>query len=466
VIRLRNWCDSTIALNSCGPGAEDSPVTTPATTELPAAPKGFWANVPRGVRLDEANFLSRHRIISVVLALHVPVLVGMWLLGGEGGVLLWSQVGVIVALLAAGQVSRSQVLRASCISLGLMIGADVLLHVGGGLTDLHIWFYVVLVVVALYQMWTPFLVAVAFVAVHHAAMSLWLPDSVFSTAEGREYPILFALLHAVFLLAEAFFLAYGWKFTEQAERARRAEQRRAEEQAVAQARAQEELATERARAADEAAAALEQRERRSAVLEERLAELVEAGRRLDENVGTATSVMTGLRSAISEIAQAASHATTTANEASAGSRESAATVERLAATMAEIDQIAGSISTIADQTNLLALNATIESARAGEAGKGFAVVAGEVKDLASETAQATERIRRVVDAVRGDVEAAGTALESVQQVIEGVVEAQATIATAVEEQNASTAQAQEAIVGASREAARMAEDLQRIVSEG
>jgi methyl-accepting chemotaxis protein len=132
--------------------------------------------------------------------------------------------------------------------------------------------------------------------------------------------------------------------------------------------------------------------------------------------------------------------------------------------MAEIDQIAGSISSIADQTNLLALNATIESARAGEAGKGFAVVAGEVKDLATETAQATERIRRVVDAVRGDVGAAGAALNGVQDIIEGVVEAQSTIAAAVEEQSASTAQAQEAITGASREAAAMAAELRRIVA--
>jgi methyl-accepting chemotaxis protein len=344
-----------------------------------------------------------------------------------------------------------------------MIGADVLVHVSGGLTDMHIWFYALLALVALYQMWTPFLLAVGFVAVHHGAMSLWMPESVFSTDEAQQNPLAFALLHAVFLLAEATFLAYGWKFTEEADRGRRAEQQRAEEQTLAQAAAQAELDGERARAAEAAAAELAARQQRTELLAGRITELVDSGRRLDENVGTATSVMAGLREAIAEIAAAASTATTTANQASDGSRQSAGTVERLAATMAEIDQIAGSISTIADQTNLLALNATIEAARAGETGKGFAVVAGEVKDLAGETAKATERIRRVVDAVRGDVEAAGASMASVQEVIQGVVEAQTTIAAAVEEQSASTAQAQEAIVGASHEASRMAADLQRIV---
>ncbi len=179
-------------------------------------------------------------------------------------------------------------------------------------------------------------------------------------------------------------------------------------------------------------------------------------------MGTATEVMEALRVAIAEITAAASRAASTAQAADAQSRTSAATVARLTTTMAEIDQIAGSISSIADQTNLLALNATIESARAGEAGRGFAVVAGEVKDLALETAQATERIRGVVTSVRDDVGATGAALDAIQSVIQGVVDAQTTIASAVEEQSASTAQAQDALCGAAREAAQMARDLHQV----
>ena len=440
------------------------------TTQLrPAHPDdvrgGWWAAVPQGAELDAGSFAARHRVTTAVLVAHVPVLVLIGLVRGVGGWLLWGQLAVIVLLSVLGLALRGQGARAVAVSLGLVIGADVLLHVGGGLTDLHIWFYVLLALVALYQMWTPFLLAVAFVAVHHTVTGIWLPTSVSTTHQAHEHPLAFAALHAVFLLIEATFLTYGWRFAEQSEAGRRAEQRRAEEQQVAQARAEVELAEERARAAGEAARQSQVAEERALRLSERISGLVDAGRRLDGNVATATEVMEGLRSAIAEIAAAASGASTTAREVSAQSRTGAATVDRLAGTMAEIDQIAGSISAIADQTNLLALNATIESARAGEAGKGFAVVAGEVKDLALETAQATERIRTVVDAVRHEVDTAGTALGSVEDIIRGVVDAQSTIAAAVEEQSAATAQAQEAIAGASHEAARMAADLHRIVAD-
>ncbi|MGX5657371.1 methyl-accepting chemotaxis protein, partial [Geodermatophilus nigrescens] len=328
-----------------------------------------------------------------------------------------------------------------------------------------IWFYVLMVPVSLYQMWTPFLLAVGFVAVHHAVMSLTMPHSVFSTPQAHDHPVAFAFLHAAFLLAEAVFLAYGWKFAEAADRARRTESARADAQRLAAAASQAELAEERARAAEEAASALRAQQERAARLQEQLAVLAAAGRTLDTNVVAAGDLLETLRAAIAEISAAAAQASSTARAASTASAGSAATVERLAATMGDIDQIASAISGIADQTNLLALNATIESARAGEAGKGFAVVAGEVKDLAGETARATKRIRQVVDAVRGDVTSVAGALGQVQETIVGVVQAQTTITAAVEEQTVATTQAREAMGGASAAAAAMAAELQRIAAD-
>ena len=115
-----------------------------------------------------------------------------------------------------------------------------------------------------------------------------------------------------------------------------------------------------------------------------------------------------------------------------------ATVSKLGESSNEIGQVIKVITSIAQQTNLLALNATIEAARAGEAGKGFAVVANEVKELAKETAKATEDISRKIEAIQTDTKAAVDAIASISEVINQVNGISNTIATAVEEQNATT----------------------------
>ena len=116
---------------------------------------------------------------------------------------------------------------------------------------------------------------------------------------------------------------------------------------------------------------------------------------------------------IREIAQNATEAARVAAQAVEVADATNATVAKLGESSAEIGNVVKVITSIAEQTNLLALNATIEAARAGEAGKGFAVVANEVKDLAQETARATEDITRRVEAIQADT---GGAVEAIGEI--------------------------------------------------
>jgi len=442
------------------PGALPS---DPQSTDLPPH-SSTGRLLPRGVRLEEAEFASRHRLLSAAVVVQVPFIAALALVRGEHSVELW--LPLLAALLTplAGLVTASQRVRASATALGLMLCADVLLHAGGGLEDLHIWFYVMLALVSLYQAWTPFLLAVVFVAVHHLALGLLRPEQVFSTTQAAHSPAAFAALHAFFLLVEATALAYGWKFAEAAEGGRRREQRRAEEQLIAQAATSTQLAAERAETAARAAEQAREQEARAVETSLRLAELQRAGQDIGQDVEVASAVMDGMRGAITEIAEAAVRASSTAQSADEQSRASAEVVDRLTTTMSQIDGIATTITTIAGQTNLLALNATIEAARAGELGRGFAVVAGEVKELAAATAAATDEIRRVVEEVRGDVDSAATAMGGIRSTLQDVVHSQATISAAVQQQTAATDEARHAIAGAAAQAEEMVRGMTRLVT--
>ncbi len=144
-------------------------------------------------------------------------------------------------------------------------------------------------------------------------------------------------------------------------------------------------------------------------------------------------------SSIRDISRSATEASGVAAQAVEVAAGTTAIVSRLGDSSSEIATVVKVITSIAEQTNLLALNATIEAARAGEAGKGFAVVAGEVKDLAQETAKATEDISRRVETIQADTSGAVTAIGEISAIIERINSIQLTIASAVEEQTATTA---------------------------
>jgi methyl-accepting chemotaxis protein len=163
-----------------------------------------------------------------------------------------------------------------------------------------------------------------------------------------------------------------------------------------------------------------------------------AAEQVSANVATVAAASEQMSASIREIATSASDAAEVARGAVEVAQSANTTVAKLGVSSAEVGNIVKVITSIAEQTNLLALNATIEAARAGESGKGFAVVASEVKDLAQETAKATEEISMRIQAIQTDTSAAVDAIAQIAAVIERINAYSDTIASAVEEQTATT----------------------------
>jgi methyl-accepting chemotaxis protein len=180
---------------------------------------------------------------------------------------------------------------------------------------------------------------------------------------------------------------------------------------------------------------------------------------VSRNVSTLSAGSEQMGASIREISVNASEAASVAGTAVGIAATARQTVNELSAASAEIDNVVKLITAIAEQTNLLALNATIEAARAGELGKGFAVVASEVKDLAQETAKATEDITGRVAAIQTGTVAAVDAIATIGDIVGRISDFSTTIASAVEEQTATTSEMARSVSDAAQGANQIATNI-------
>jgi len=190
-----------------------------------------------------------------------------------------------------------------------------------------------------------------------------------------------------------------------------------------------------------------------------VAAVTEQGSTNIKMVATASEEMTAT---ISEIAQNTEKALNITEKAVSEARSASETVDELGKAAREIGKVTESITEISEQTNLLALNATIEAARAGDAGKGFAVVANEIKELAKQTAGATDEIKQKIEGIQNSTDGTVKQIDRISTVINEVNEIVSIIATAVEEQSVTTRD----IAGNMAQAAQVVQEVTENVGQG
>jgi diguanylate cyclase (GGDEF)-like protein len=171
--------------------------------------------LPSGRELPEAVWQRRHLGVTVLLWLHVPGVFLFGLIVGRGlsHSLSEAMLVAIPAAIASWSVP-SRTVRSVAASLGLMVASAVITHLSGGYIEAHFHFFVMVGVIALYQSWVPFLVAVGFVVVHHAVMGVLDPTAVFNHPAGQQQPLVWAGIHGAFVLAASGVSLTAWRLVE------------------------------------------------------------------------------------------------------------------------------------------------------------------------------------------------------------------------------------------------------------
>lgn len=187
-----------------------------------------------------------------------------------------------------------------------------------------------------------------------------------------------------------------------------------------------------------------------------------AGEQVNEGFRTVTVSMEQMTASIKEISENTNQSSRKSKEAMDISEQANEMIQELGKSSLDIGEVIKVITSIAQQTNLLALNATIEAARAGEAGKGFAVVANEVKELAKQTAQATEGISKKVEKIQNDSNSAVQSIGDVRQQVTELNNISASIASAMEEQSATTNQVAEVVNQSNKDVNQITENIKQV----
>ncbi|MFK7791113.1 MAG: methyl-accepting chemotaxis protein [Devosiaceae bacterium] len=188
-------------------------------------------------------------------------------------------------------------------------------------------------------------------------------------------------------------------------------------------------------------------------------EMADASQVASDNVTSVAAAIEEVTASVDEINGQVTRSLSVTQEAVDEVEVTHKDMEILTEASTRIGAVVSLITDIAEQTNLLALNATIEAARAGDAGRGFAVVAAEVKDLATQTAKATQEIGQQIDTIQGASAKAGTSMDAIRQTITRVNETSSAIAAAVEEQSAATSEIARNVSEAAKGAARVNDEV-------
>ncbi len=187
----------------------------------PGLAVGAWRGLvewlPRGGSLPEQVWASRHRGICVLLWVHAVVLLVTGIVQGRSSTHSAAEAAVVgwLALVAElrwlGPRTRSAVA-----TLGLMVSSALVVHLSGGLIESHFHFFVMVAVIALYQTWQPFLLAMGFVVLHHGLTGTLAPHAVYNHPAAVDNPVLWGLIHAAFILAESVACLIYWRASEDA----------------------------------------------------------------------------------------------------------------------------------------------------------------------------------------------------------------------------------------------------------